>query len=246
MKWLFPHLSSGLSSYNAKTKRGQISHCQKRRNMLPLLPQTAVICLLIVFQCLILFIFQILIGSLLVLENGGLAGRLRLCYIMPPCSASLCWWIVFIHSASEQLLACWRQGWPPCPGATPLPHSDCCSQRLTFFSCLRSFWSFRGIWGERTCPLTLPQPLLLTLGFVNIGKEWKWTRLGRGLGLKFPSYWLILILLGVFQNMTQNREASRGGITTPSRSSPQLGCYETLLEQGHPLGGSHTSIMCML
>lgn len=79
------------------------------------------------------------------------------------------------------------------------------------------------------------------LGFVNINQDW--TGLGRGLGLKFPSYWLILILL---QNIIQNREASRGGIIAPSKSSPQLGCYEALLEQGHPLGGSHTSIMCML
>lgn len=76
------------------------------------------------------------------------------------------------------------------------------------------------------------------LDFVNINQEW--TGLGRALGFKPPSYWVILTLLGVFQDITQNREAPRGGIATPSRNIPQLGCYETPLEQGHPLGGSHT------
>lgn len=76
------------------------------------------------------------------------------------------------------------------------------------------------------------------LDFVNINQER--TGLGRGLGLNLPSYWVILTLLGVFQDIIQNREAPRGGIATPSRNNPQLGCYETPLEQGHPLGGSHT------
>lgn len=57
LKWLFSHLSSGWSSYADKRKRGQI--------------------LLIGIECFILFIFLILIGSLLVLKNGRLAGRLR-------------------------------------------------------------------------------------------------------------------------------------------------------------------------
>lgn len=99
-----------------------------------------------------------------ILKNGGLAGRqavihhaIYLClFLLLDCFYSL--------SASEHLPAFWRQDWPPCPGATPLPHSGCCRQELSFFSCLRSFWSFPGMWGGHTGPLTtLPQPLLLML-----------------------------------------------------------------------------------
>lgn len=131
--------------------------------MLPRLPQTTVVCLMITIQCLIFFIFQILIGSLLPFKTVGWLVD-RLWYTVPFTSASLCCWIVFIHSASVQLPACWRQSWPPCPGATPLPRSGCCRQEFSFFSCLRSFWSLPGMWGGHTCPLTtLPQPLLLRL-----------------------------------------------------------------------------------
>ena len=65
--------------------------------MLPLLPHTPAVCLLIVIQSLILFILQILIRSLLVLDDGGLAGRLKLWYIMPLNMASLCCWFFFNH-----------------------------------------------------------------------------------------------------------------------------------------------------
>lgn len=80
--------------------------------MLPLLPHTFVVCLLIIIQSLILFILQILIRSLLVLEDGELAGRLKLWYIMPLNTASLCCWFVFNHSLSRCQLAGGRASLP--------------------------------------------------------------------------------------------------------------------------------------
>lgn len=78
--------------------------------MLPLLPHTSVVCLLIIIQSLILFILQILIRRLLVLEDGELAGRLKLWYIMSLNAASLCCWFVFNHLLSRCQLAGGRAG----------------------------------------------------------------------------------------------------------------------------------------
>ena len=57
----------------------------------------AAACLLTVIQSLSLLILEILIRSLLVLGNGGLAARLKLWYIMPLNTPSLCCWFVFVH-----------------------------------------------------------------------------------------------------------------------------------------------------
>lgn len=209
-------------------------------------PQTTVVSLMIVIQCLILFIFQILMGSLLSLKMvGWLIDWLD----------TLCHLPVLLFAAGLFLLTlCLR-------AACSLLEAGLASLSWGYTSA-----SFR-LLQTRTLLLLLLKILLVFprdggwthmssdniasassadayLGFVNISQEW--TGLGRGLGFKFPSYWVILILCGVFQNITQSRAASRGGIATPSRNSPQHGCYETLLEQGHPLGGSHTSLVWML
>lgn len=131
--------------------------------MLPLLPQITVVCLLIVIQYLILFIFQILTGSLLSLKIVSWLVD-RLWYTVPFTSASLCCWIVFIHSLPQS--SCQLAG-----GRTGLPVLGlhlCLAQAVADKSSPSSLAENPSGLSQGcevdTRPLTtLPQPLLLRL-----------------------------------------------------------------------------------